>query len=84
MTSEIQHALAAAIEALPLEMQTAIILHDVEGLSYEGICEAMSCSIGTARHRVGRGRELIAAALLPLVATNYPERSQKIMTPHGE
>ena len=50
----------AGIEALPLELRTVIVLHDVEGKSLQEICEAMECAIGTVRSRLARGRELLA------------------------
>ena len=52
-----------ALTALPEEQRTAIMLCDVEGLSYEEIAEAMACPMGTVRSRIARGRALLLAAL---------------------
>lgn len=56
-----------AIENLPDEMRTAIMLREFEGLSYEEIAEAMSCPVGTVRSRIFRAREAIDNKLNPLL-----------------
>jgi RNA polymerase sigma-70 factor (ECF subfamily) len=48
-----------SIEALPVELKTAITLREFEGLSYEEIAEVMECPIGTVRSRIFRAREAI-------------------------
>jgi len=57
----------SAMDALPLELRTAIVLRELEGLTYEEISEVMSCPIGTVRSRIFRAREAIAEKLRPLV-----------------
>jgi RNA polymerase sigma-70 factor (ECF subfamily) len=52
-----------ALDALPVEFRTAIILYDIEGLDYEEIAEALGCPIGTVRSRLHRGRELLRLEL---------------------
>ena len=52
-----------ALTALPEEQRTAIMLCDVEGLSYEEISEAMACPMGTVRSRIARGRAQLLSAL---------------------
>ncbi len=56
-----------AIDALPEDLRTAIILREVEGLSYEEIAEAMDCPVGTVRSRIFRAREAIDRSLKPLL-----------------
>lgn len=51
--------LQLALNALPDEFRVAVILADVEGLSYEEIAETMGCSLGTVRSRLHRGRKLL-------------------------
>src|SRR5690606_17999881 len=46
-----------AIDALPEELRTAIVLREIEGMSYEDIAQAMDCPIGTVRSRIFRARE---------------------------
>ena len=57
----------AAIEALPEDLRTAIVLREIEGLSYEDIAQTMNCPIGTVRSRIFRAREAIAAQLRPVL-----------------
>jgi len=60
-------AIDAAMEALPLELRTAIALREIEGLSYEEIGQIMECPLGTVRSRIFRAREAIARRLRPLL-----------------
>lgn len=41
----------------------AIVLREIEGLSYEEIAEEMNCPIGTVRSRIFRAREAVAEKL---------------------
>ncbi len=56
---EIISVINAAIEQLPEDMKTAIILREFEGMSYEEIAQAMECPVGTVRSRIFRAREAI-------------------------
>lgn len=71
---EIAQTVNAAIEALPDDLKQAILLREIEGLSYEEISEAMSCPIGTVRSRIFRAREAIATRLRPLLDTKKGTR----------
>lgn len=64
----------AAMDALPEELRHAILLREIEGLSYEEIAEAMSCPIGTVRSRIFRAREAVAEKLRPLLDTSQDRR----------
>jgi RNA polymerase sigma-70 factor (ECF subfamily) len=55
MDERLQNALAA----LPVEFRRAVLLCDVEDLSYEEIAARMGTSIGTVRSRIHRGRVLL-------------------------
>jgi len=59
VTGEMFAAISAAIDALCEEQQRAIILREIDGLSYRQVAGAMSCPIGTVRSRVFRAREAI-------------------------
>jgi RNA polymerase sigma-70 factor (ECF subfamily) len=59
MDEQLQRALAA----LPPEFRTAVLLCDVEGLSYEEIAKKMGTSIGTVRSRIHRGRRMLRKRL---------------------
>jgi RNA polymerase sigma-70 factor (ECF subfamily) len=52
-----------ALQALPEEFRTALLLVTVEELSYAEVAEVMGCPIGTVRSRLARGRALLATAL---------------------
>lgn len=56
LSQEIDTRLQQALCALPKEFRTAVVLCDIEGLSYEEIANVMRCSIGTVRSRIHRGR----------------------------
>ncbi len=74
MTKEIAHTVNEAMEALPEELKTAIMLREIEGMSYEDIANIMNCPIGTVRSRIFRAREAIAAKLRPLLDTSEDRR----------
>jgi len=63
MTDEIRNTVNAAIEDLPADLRTAIVLRELEGLSYEEIAASMDCPVGTVRSRIFRAREAIDARL---------------------
>ncbi|MGM0562783.1 MAG: RNA polymerase sigma factor RpoE [Pseudomonadota bacterium] len=56
-----------AIQALPDELREAIMLRELEGLSYEEIAQMMGCPIGTVRSRIFRAREAIEKGLNTMV-----------------
>jgi RNA polymerase sigma-70 factor (ECF subfamily) len=67
LSEEIRVTVNEAIEQLPEDLRTAIVLREVEGLSYEEIAAAMDCPVGTVRSRIFRAREAIDRALKPLL-----------------
>jgi RNA polymerase sigma-70 factor (ECF subfamily) len=52
-----------ALQGLPDDFRTVVILCDIEGLTYEEIAEFVECPIGTVRSRLHRGRKLLQAEL---------------------
>lgn len=56
---EIAQTVQGALDDLPEDLKTAIVLRELEGLSYEEIANAMECPIGTVRSRIFRAREAI-------------------------
>ena len=66
-SKQIAATVNAAMDDLPIELRTAIVLREIEGLSYEEMSEIMACPIGTVRSRIFRAREVIAEKLKPLL-----------------
>ena len=54
---ELQSVINVAIENLPEDLRTALMLREFEGLSYEEIADIMDCPVGTVRSRIFRARE---------------------------
>ena len=69
VTKQVAEAVNRAIDQLPEDLRTAIVLRELEGLSYEEIAESMQCPIGTVRSRIFRAREAIALELRPILDT---------------
>ncbi|MBU6421155.1 MAG: RNA polymerase sigma factor RpoE [Gammaproteobacteria bacterium] len=67
LTEEIQHTVEKAIQELPEDLRTAIVLREIDGMSYEEIAHAMACPVGTVRSRIFRAREAIDGKLKSLL-----------------
>lgn len=65
-SEEIRDAVIAAIRELPSDLRTAIMLRELEGMSYEQIAESMECPVGTVRSRIFRARAAIDERLQSL------------------
>jgi RNA polymerase sigma-70 factor, ECF subfamily len=63
LSQEMEHKLATVIKKLPSDLRRAIVLRELEGLSYDEIAEVMDCPIGTVRSRIFRARESIDAVV---------------------
>jgi RNA polymerase sigma-70 factor (ECF subfamily) len=59
VTDEILAAIGAAVDGLCEDQRRAIVLREVDGLSYQQVAGAMSCPVGTVRSRVFRARAAI-------------------------
>ena len=67
MREEIKRTVFDTIAELPDDLRTAIMLREMEGMSYEDIAITMDCPIGTVRSRIFRAREAIDEKLKPLI-----------------
>ena len=67
VSQELQETLERAIEALPDDLRTAIILRELDGMSYEEIAQTMDCPVGTVRSRIFRARDAIGKKIGTLV-----------------
>ena len=74
MSKQIAQTVNDTMEQLPEELRTAIVLREIDGLSYEEIASVMNCPIGTVRSRIFRARETIADRLRPLLETSKDKR----------
>ncbi|CCW36088.1 RNA polymerase sigma factor, sigma-70 family [Chthonomonas calidirosea] len=63
MNQTLEENLQLALNSLPVEFRVAVVLADIEGLSYEEIAQSMGCSLGTVRSRLHRGRKMLRKKL---------------------
>jgi RNA polymerase sigma-70 factor (ECF subfamily) len=64
MRRELGRYLGGCLGQLPEDQRTAVILSDVQGLSYEEIAQVADCSLGTVKSRLNRGRSRLRDLLL--------------------
>lgn len=69
LQGELRRALAEAIGALPPDYRTALVLHDVEGLSNPDIAEALGISLPAVKSRVHRSRLFVRKRLAEYMQT---------------
>ncbi len=67
LSDELKESVEAAIAALPDDLRTAIILRELEGMSYEEIAQTMECPVGTVRSRIFRARDAISKRVGTLI-----------------
>lgn len=65
-SEEIRGAVIAAIRNLPEDLRTAIMLRELDGMSYEEIAQSMDCPVGTVRSRIFRARAAVEEKLVSL------------------
>lgn len=71
---EIAVVVNAAMDALPADLREAVMLREIEGMSYEDIAAAMDCPVGTVRSRIFRAREAISQRVRPLLSQQTGKR----------
>ncbi|MFG6415784.1 sigma-70 family RNA polymerase sigma factor [Roseateles sp. DC23W] len=64
---QLARSLDEAVDALAEDQRRALLLREVDGLSYDEIADLMECPPGTVRSRIFRAREAVAARLRPLL-----------------
>jgi RNA polymerase sigma-70 factor, ECF subfamily len=60
---DVERTVLSVLDKLPTEMRQALVLREIEGLSYEDIAKALDCPIGTVRSRIFRARDAVEQAL---------------------
>jgi len=63
---EIQQAVQHALGEVPAVFRAAVILRDLEGLSYEEVAEVLDVTVGTVKSRILRGRRILREILEPM------------------
>lgn len=61
--NNLDHDVQAALDTLPPDFRAAVVLCDIEGLSYEEIAATLDIKLGTVRSRIHRGRALLRESL---------------------
>jgi RNA polymerase sigma-70 factor (ECF subfamily) len=77
---ELQQAVQQALCGVPQVFRSAVILRDLEGMSYEEVAEVLEVSVGTVKSRILRGRRLLRHILQPVLGNPHgvhAETSQK-------
>lgn len=77
LTEDIRATVNAALQSLPEVHRTAIMLRELEGMSYEQIAAAMGTPVGTVRSRVFRARELIDRELRQVFEGGLGRKSRR-------
>jgi len=67
LSQELSETVQRAIDALPEDLRTAIILREFDGMSYEEIAQTMECPVGTVRSRIFRARDAIGRKIGNLI-----------------
>ena len=70
-----------ALDALPADFRAAVVLCDIEGLSYEEIAATLGIKLGTVRSRIHRGRAQLRAALAHRAPGTRPAGSSGEVSP---
>src|SRR5579862_476995 len=71
--TEVQAAVEQALQQVPEPYRTALILRDLEEMSYEEIAEVLAISLGTVKSRITRGRDALRKKLTAYVKDVGPE-----------
>jgi RNA polymerase sigma-70 factor (ECF subfamily) len=69
LQGELREVLEAAIAALPPEYRTAVVLHDIEGLSNPDIADALGLSLPAVKSRIHRSRLFLRQRLSEYLRT---------------
>lgn len=68
---EVQQTVQQALLKVPEVFRTAVILRDLEGMSYEEVAEVLTVTVGTVKSRILRGRRMLREILDPLLRSPH-------------
>ncbi|MBU1865632.1 MAG: sigma-70 family RNA polymerase sigma factor [Actinobacteria bacterium] len=78
---ELRPDLEAALNSLPEEFRSAVVLSDLEGLALQTIADILEVPVGTVKSRVFRGRKLLAGILGNLGDPSGPQSYEQHAQP---
>ena len=64
LRSEVRRSVYGFIHELPEDMRAAVVLRDIQGLSYDDIAAALDTNVGTVKSRISRGREKLREKIM--------------------
>lgn len=67
---ELQQVVQRAIRTLPVKLRVVVVLHDLEGLSYEAVAETLGCPVGTVKSRLFNARTALRRKLSSYMETH--------------
>lgn len=68
-SEELKKLLTDALDRLPADLRQAIVLCELDGLSYDEIAEKMNCPVGTVKSRIARARATLSKVIDPFLKT---------------
>ena len=74
VSHEAQETVQKALKSVPEVFRSAVILRDLEGMSYEEVAEVLAISVGTVKSRILRGRRLLREILEPMLKNSHNAR----------
>ena len=73
--------IARALDELPPDFRAAVVLCDLEGLSYDEVAKALGVKLGTVRSRIHRGRTMLKEKLAHRNPTLRPQSAPRLKLP---